>query len=106
MKTAVKFFGLQEPWCYTSFSTMVLSGHGSQGKADTNSSRVVLDYHHKSLHEKVDQIDYFRIDPYGASSYFGQVNQGKIRIRHGPGKQSMRMINFLLRHPFAFTPFW
>jgi len=71
-ETAVKFFDLQEPVVGTLFSTR---SNRSGSEEIGNIIGVVKDYHHKSLHEKIDPI-VFSLDPYGASSYLVKVNAG------------------------------
>ncbi|WP_162340296.1 ABC transporter permease [Cyclobacterium salsum] len=71
-ETAVKIFGLEEPVVGTSFSTISYrTGSEEMGSI----IGVVKDYHHKSLHEKIDPV-VFSLDPYGGSSYLVKVNAG------------------------------
>ncbi|WP_439482740.1 FtsX-like permease family protein [Cyclobacterium plantarum] len=71
-ETAVKTFGLQEPVVGTSFSTMSFQT-GSEQKGSIIG--VVKDYHHKSLHEKIDPI-VFSLDLLGAANYLVKVKAG------------------------------
>jgi len=70
-ETAVKAFGLEEPVVGTSFAEGLMSDQGGIIIG------VVKDYHHKSLHEKIDPI-VFTLDPFGAPSYLVKANAGSV----------------------------
>lgn len=70
-ETAVKAFGLEEPVVGTSFSEWAMSNQRG------TIIGVIKDYHHKSLHEKIDPI-VFTLDPFGASSYLVKANAGNV----------------------------
>lgn len=70
-ETAVKAFGLEEPVVGTSFSKGIMSDQGGIVIG------VIKDYHHKSLHEKIDPI-LFTLDPFAAPSYLVKANAGSV----------------------------
>ncbi|MEX2594133.1 MAG: FtsX-like permease family protein [Anditalea sp.] len=96
-ETAVKIFGLQEPVVGTSFSTMSFQT-GSEQKGSIIG--VVKDYHHKSLHEKIDPI-VFTLDPYGASSYLVKVESGAAPQALEHAKEVWN--EFTPEQPFEYT---
>jgi putative ABC transport system permease protein len=96
-ETAVKFFDLQEPVVGTLFSTR---SNRSGSEEIGNIIGVVKDYHHKSLHEKIDPI-VFSLDPYGASSYLVKVNPGNTNQALVHAKKVWN--EFTPEHPFEYA---
>lgn len=96
-ETAVKIFGLQEPVVGTSFSTM---SYRTGSEESGTIIGVVQDYHHKSLHEKIDPI-VFSLDPYGASSYLVKVNPGNTPQALDQAKKVWNELT--PEHPFEYT---
>jgi putative ABC transport system permease protein len=96
-ETAVKIFGLQEPVVGTSFSTISYRT-GSEQKGSIIG--VVKDYHHKSLHEKIDPI-VFTLDPFGAPSYLVKANAGSMPQALDHAKEIW--LGFTPGQPFEYT---
>lgn len=96
-ETAVKIFGLKEPVVGTSFSTISYrTGSEEMGSI----IGVVKDYHHKSLHEKIDPV-VFSLDPYGGSSYLVKVNAGNATQALDHAKNVWN--KFTPEQPFEYT---
>ncbi len=70
-ETAVKAFGLKEPVVGTMFS-------GGMNGRNGVVTGVVKDFHHKSLHEKIDPV-VISIDPSIASVYFVKAHAGSVK---------------------------
>jgi putative ABC transport system permease protein len=93
-ETAVKAFGLEEPIVGTSFSKGIMSDQGGIVIG------VIKDYHHKSLHEKIDPI-LVALDPFAAPSYLVKANAGSVT----PALDHARKVwnEFSPEQPFQYT---
>lgn len=96
-ETAAKIFELREPVVGTTFSAY---SHRTGSEETGSIVGVVKDYHHKSLHEKIDPI-VFSLDPFGAPSYLVKVNPGNATQALDHAKNVWN--EFTPEHPFGYT---
>ncbi|MFC4874447.1 ABC transporter permease [Negadavirga shengliensis] len=93
-ETAVKEYGLKEPVVGTVFSGGIYWDEGGTVIG------VVKDYHHKSLHEKIDPV-VFTLDPFNAPSYLVKAHAGNVPQALDHARKVWE--EFVPEHPFDYS---